>query len=392
MNKIVNLCFLILLLPCQLMAQETIVQILQQIEKNNTTLSAMRKSNEAGKINNKSGLYLQNPEAEFNHLWGNPGAIGNRTDVSIIQSFDFPTVYGYKNQIAEIRNQQLDYAYERQKRAIMLESKLICYDLVYTNALRFELTKRLRHAESIAASWKTKFEVGETNIIEYNKAQMNLLNISKELEVLELERNHLLGRLRRLNGGVDVDLTDSVFVKSNLPLDFEAWFQQAENNNPELNWFKSETEFSRKQLYLSKALSFPKFHVGYMSEKVVGEQFQGVTVGLSIPLWENKNTVKYARANISAMEDMATDNKVMFYNHLKSLHAKAAGLQNSVNDYRSKLNLLNNSVLLKKALDQGEISLIDYMLELSIYYESENRLLEMEKALVKAMAELEQYL
>ncbi len=34
----------------------------------------------------------------------------------------------------------------------------------------------------------------------------------------------------------------------------------------------------------------------HSEEGVVGEQFQGITVGISIPLWENKNSVKYAKA------------------------------------------------------------------------------------------------
>ena len=44
------------------------------------------------------------------------------------------------------------------------------------------------------------------------------------------------------------------------------------------------------------------------------------------------------------------------------------------------------------ALDKGEISLIDYILELSIYYESVNKLLEQEKYLNKILAKLNQYL
>ncbi|MBW6489758.1 MAG: TolC family protein [Lentimicrobium sp.] len=392
MNRLVNLWFLMFLLPSQGIAQHSVEQVLLQIKKNNTTLSALRKSVSAEKIGNKTGFYLQNPEIEFNHLWGNPSAIGNRTDVSIIQTFDFPSVYGYKNQIAKVRNQQLDFEYERQLRALIFESRLICYDLVYTNALLSEFEKRLMHAENIAASWKTKFEIGETNVIEYNKSQMNLLKISKDMEAIILERDELLGALTRLNGGISIEFTDTAFVRSAIPVDFEIWFQQAEQRNPWLNWLKSEIEISKKQLNLNKSMSLPKFHAGYMSEKVVGEQFQGVTVGASIPLWENKNTVKYARAYIPAVEELATDNKVRLYSHLKTLHAKVTGLQNSVYDYRSKLKMLNNSALLRKALDQGEISLIDYMLELSIYYESENKLLEMEKTLGKAMAELEQYL
>ena len=139
-------------------------------------------------------------------------------------------------------------------------------------------------------------------------------------------------------------------------------------------------------------MSLPKLQAGYMSESIVGQDFKGLTVGLSIPLWENKNTVKYAKANTVALENMAIDNKVQLYNQLKVLHTKAIELQNSSADYKSKLQSFNNSELLMKALDKGEISLIDYILELSFYYESVNNLLELERDMNKTIAELNQYL
>ena len=77
---------------------------------------------------------------------------------------------------------------------------------------------------------------------------------------------------------------------------------------------------------------------------------------------------------------------------MKALHTKAISLQNSVNNYRSNLHSFDNSDLLIIALDKGEISLIDYILELSIYYESVNQLLESEKELNKTLAELNQYM
>ena len=89
---------------------------------------------------------------------------------------------------------------------------------------------------------------------------------------------------------------------------------------------------------------------------------------------------------------MEADTKLQFYNEMKALHSKVAGLQISVADYRKQLIDFNNTELLRKALDMGEISLAEYFIELSVYYESINKLLEMEKNLNMAFAELNQYL
>jgi outer membrane protein TolC len=369
-------------------SQESIENILSQIEKNNTSLSALRKSRDAEKLGNKTGIYLANPEVEFHYLWSNPSSMGKRTDFSITQSFDFPTAYKYNNQISDIKNQQLDFEYKRQFNDLMLEARQLCLSLTFHNALKQQLAKRLNHANTIAISFKTKFDLGDVGILDYNKAQLNYLNLTKQNESNEIERNSLLAELSSLNGGIVIEFDDFEFETNSINLDFEEWYLEAEKNNPILNWLKQEIEKSYKQEKFNRALSLPKIHAGYMSEKVVGEQFQGLIVGLSIPLWENKNTVKQAKANAIAMESLVVDNKLKYYNNLKLLHAKVVNYQSSVGDYRKNLQLFDNSALLEKALNSGEISLINYLMELSVYYQSMDRLLDLELELNRTIAEL----
>ena len=201
-----------------------------------------------------------------------------------------------------------------------------------------------------------------------------------------------MSELSLLNGGQFIEFTDTIYKILIIPEDFEQWYTVAENNNQTLIWLKKEIEISQKKIELNRAMSLPKFQAGYMSERIVGQLFQGVSVGVSIPLWENKNKVKYANANALAYESIMIDKKSQYYNSLKALHTKAIDLQNNVNDYRSSLLSLSNSELLKKALDKGGISLINYILELSFYYESANKLLELERDLNKSVAELNQYM
>jgi len=382
---------LLLVMVFSLGAQNTIDTVLAEIEKNNTTLAALKKSAEAETLGNKTGIFVPNPEVEFNYLWGSPGNIGNRTDFSIKQSLDFPTAYRFKNQISDLKNEQIMFLYRKELYAVRLQAKLIYFDVVYYNALIAELTKRVTYARQIAQSYKSKFDVGETNILEYNKAQLNLLNASKTLESTEVERSARLAELTLLNGGIPLEIAESEFQPVILPAGFDQWISQAEQQNPMLAWIKSEIEISSKQEGLSKALGLPKLQAGYMSESVVGQQYQGVTVGVSVPLWENKNRMKYAKANSLALESVETDNKVQFYNHLKALYNKAAGLQQNVAGYREGLSQYYNTTFLKTALDKGEISLINYITEFSFYYESINNLLTTERDLNRVNAELNQF-
>lgn len=389
-NLIIIVC-IFLLAATNAFSQNSIDSILAGVVKNNTALSALRKNADAEKIGNKTGIYPQNPDVEFSYLWGSPQTIGNRTDIKIIQQFDFPSAYSYRNQISDLRNIQTELEYKKEYKSIILTAKLLCIDLVYTNSLRNELRTRIDDARSVADAYKLKFNTGETGILEYNKAQLALLKLTNESEILEIERSSMVSELTGMNGGISIDIDDTAFLAPALPGDFEQWYLQAELNNPLLSWLRQEVTLSSKNEKLRTALSLPKLQGGYMSEKIVGEQFQGVTVGLSVPIWGNRNEIKYAKARTIAVQSAENDAKLQFYNKLKSLHLKAVNLQDNLVDYKEKLLIFSNSQLLKKALDKGEISLIDYIYELTLYYESVNRLMVLERDVNKTVAELNQY-
>lgn len=388
----INLFAIVIFLSCcSLSGQATVESILTDIEKNNTGIIALGKKVEADQIGNRIGIYPSNPEFEFNYLYGNPAETGNRTDISIYQTIDFPTAYAYKSRIADTRNIQAELEYQKELMSLLYRARMLCIDIIHANALKKEYDKRLAVAQTLASSYKIKLEKGEGNILEFNKAQLNLLNLRNEAERISISRNSFLSELAALNGGIPVSLDDTELSGIVFPDDFESWYLEAERNNPVLSWLKNEIEIINMQRKLSVAERLPKLSAGYMSEKVVGQQFQGVTAGLSIPLWENKNTVKYAKARALAVNTMDTDSRLVFYNQLKIQFRKATDLQKSVTDYRLSLETFDSSALLKKALDMGEISLAEYLFEISIYYESIDRLLYAEKELNEAFARLTQY-
>jgi outer membrane protein TolC len=392
MKQILILSGILIFAPAFLFSQNRIEEVLVEIEQNNTTLSALRKNADAEKIGNKTGLFPENPEVEFGYLWGNPSAIGTRTDVSISQAFDFPTAYKYRGDISEIKNEQVELEYEKQKKELLLHARTICNQLVYLNTVRAELQKRKTLADSILSAYQKKLDAGETSLLEYNKARLSSLSAGKELASAEIQSSALLTELAALNGGNQVELEISRFPLLNVPENFDEWFALAEQKNPLLSWLKKEVEVSQNREKLSKAMNMPKLSTGYMSEKTAAEHFQGITVGISIPLWENKNTVKHARAQTEAIQSIAADNQLQFYNRLKTAHQKFTELQQNVTDYKNEMRDLDNTQMLRKALNAGEISLIDYLMELSIYYDSVDKILEMEKELNDAFAELNQYM
>ena len=379
---------MVLLASISLNAQSSVETALKAIEENNNTLKALKETTKSQKLENKTGIYLSNPEVGFNYLWGNPSTIGNRTDFSISQAFDIPTITGMKNKIADERNSLAEWQYKAERMNILLEAKQYCIELIYFNALKKELDIRLQHAQTIASGYQNRLNSGDANILEYNKAQLSLSATTGEIARIDVERNALLSQLKRLKGGLDIVMDDYQFNQKQLPLNFDDWYLQAEQKNPILAYIKQEVVVSQKQVSLNKAKGLPTFSAGYMSENVVGQRFQGLTMGVSVPLWENKNRVKQAKSAVVAAQARQTDSKQQFYNQLQIQYNRALGLKNTAESYRKSLVMANSTELLKKALDAGEISLLNYMVELGLYYNMVNQTLEAERDYQKALAEL----
>jgi outer membrane protein TolC len=203
-----------------------------------------------------------------------------------------------------------------------------------------------------------------------------------------VEQQAALQALQRLNGGLAVTLDDDSYTGATLPNSFEAWFEAATPKSPVLEAVNEEVALRKREVGLAQATNWPALSTGYMSERVTGETFQGVTLGLSIPLWGNKNRTRQAKAAVRAAESKQADMRLQLYAHLQSVYDRAAGLQDIAATMRKSLLTLNNTELLQKALDAGEISLLDYLVEVALYYDAVARALEAERDFEKATAEL----
>ena len=368
--------------------QDIYLPVLQQIEQNSTTLNALKEQLEAQKIGNKTGLTPANPEVEFGYLWGSPAVNGNRKDVSLQQTFDFPTAYVHRGKLSDLQNNSAACQYASERMDLMLSAKKVCIELVYYNALRQIYARQLGNAAKIASAQEKMNKTGETNRLEYNKAMINYANMENEVRRIDIERQRLQAELTAMNGGQPIPFDVSEYQSSVLPENFDTWFAEAEAGMPALQYLRSEIEVSKRKIQLSRADALPKLSLGYMGEFVPGQDFQGVTFGISIPLWENKNRIKQAKAEARASESMAEDAKVKYYNRLNNLFSQVKQLQVSVRGYADALKNNANEELLNKAYSLGEISLMDYLLEMEYYFITYDKLLQTERDLELALAEL----
>lgn len=333
-------------------------------------LKSLRAQTDAVMMGNQTGNNPSNPEVEYIYQWGNTNQLGNKQEFHIRQSFDFPSAYRYRKQMRESLNEQAERQYLNAYNQVMLNAQQLIYRLICQNALEAEYQKRLLHAEQIAAAYGVKFDEGDANILERNKADINLLNARNALARIQSDKQLLAEQLVQMNGGIAMVLTTDEWPLEQLPPNYDDWFTANEDIIPELASLQDGLDANRYNEKLNRALSLPKITGGYSAETDAVDKFRGFNVGVTIPLWENKNTVKQAQLKTLAIENQMADTRLQLYHGLKAVYLKAGNMQAVATDYRNALEVLNNTELLQTALDAGEISILEYMMELGIYYEA----------------------
>ena len=386
MKKILSLLFLSASLP--LMAQQSINEALSLIEQHNTTLIALRQTAEAEKLDNRTDLGLPDPEVEYGFLWGKPSAIGNRHDLSISQTFDAATLSGLKHKVANLKNEGVEIQYRAERMALLLRAQQLLIDLTCSNALIKALQSRLDYASKIVTAEDRKLQQGEGTKLDCNNARLNHTKALAAIAQAEAERAEIQAELSQLNGGDELDFTLTTFPEEALPIDFNAWYADVEGRLPDLLQAQNDLLLSRKQVALSRSECLPALTLGFMSEKTDEEHFRGITAGISIPLWSGRRKIRQAKAEALAAEARQLDAVTQHYGQLRALYNRALGLQSTAQIYRQALDESNNTQLLNKALDAGEISLIDYISEISLYYDLLDEALNAERDYHKTLAEL----
>ena len=359
-------------------AQYAYQNILDTIEVNSTVLSAHYKQMEAGKAENNAHALVENPEIEAGYKFGY-GEESSKIEFGISQEFDFPTVYSHQNKIRKMSSQIIDIQYEIDRSSVLAEAQAICTELIFCKMKIALFKQNYDNATKIANAYQKMMEIGETNILEYNKSKMNLANAKNNYELEIIHHDNLMATLRIMNGGKDIDFQHEEYPVIFLPENFDEWYSHIENTNPVFEQMRQQLAIDQQKVKLSKAQWFPKFSVGYGAEMAQGhnEGEHGPSIGLVLPLWHNKGTVKSAKLHAEAAETLLMNEKAVTYNYLNSLYAKVKALQGNIGTLAVSLQDFDSQALLLKAFENGELNLIDYVTETEYY---QNAMLELYSA------------
>jgi outer membrane protein, heavy metal efflux system len=373
---------------CATNAQSSVEVILKQVETNNKSLQSNHKYWEARRAEFKTGLNPYDPQVEYDYLFGSPVGAGNQEDFTITQRLDFPTTYKRKRelsreQVAQTRLQQSVY-----RQNILLEAKLLLLEVIYLNKRAAELSRRRSQTEQLVVDYQKKLEKGDVIILDVNKAKLQLLNIQNE-EALNTNALELAAtKLSLINGGVEISITDTTYPELPVVPDFETLDSMIEARDPIVKVYAQDKVTQQRAVSVQRSLNLPKIETGYHSQGILGQSYRGFHAGVTIPLWENRNRVKAAEANLEHAKANEETHRVEHRLENKQHYQQLEVRRNYMLEYYRLMSSLNNLPLLEKALRLGQITIIEFFQDQNYYFSTHDKYLQLEWEYQQAVARL----
>ena len=383
-----RLVFVFLFIPFLVEGQSTMEQVLPLVIKNNTWLKTQLLQAEASKMEAKTGLGLSNPEVEAGLLNGNPSVIGSRKDFSIKQSFDFPTVYYYRQKGVDIEQALLTQKQQQAVRELVHQTQTICLKLVWLNKLKQQKKLELSMVDSMATVVEKGYAMGLNSRFDSERADALRVQVRYDFQKLENEQQVFKGELVALNGGQPIDFADMDYPSWIVPAFNEEWKTNRVNALPQIQQAQSEEGLNINNLNLTKSETMPKFSLGFAGEYLPNENFHGVVVGITIPLFENRYKVKTALLNLNAAQ---AGNKHIQSMAMQTIERQIMQYEQTKQQFdfckqaKNRISILND---LNHLLQVNQITLVEYIMQMETQYKLSINYLESEHSLCLATWEL----
>ncbi len=382
------LILITLLFLCAESRTQSIAEVLQSIERNNKELQAYVQITRSKKLEARAENNLPDPTLSYAHLWNNKNKNNTIGELVIAQSFDFPATYFSRHKLNRLKRSVYDTEAESMRRDLLLQAKELCLDIILLRRQQELLNIRRNNAQELSGIYHKKLQAGDANILERNKINLELLNIQTESTLNETALHTKLQELKAMNGDIPIQISALEYPRADLPGNYEEFRREIVEKDPLLRSLNNESERMRQQVRVNQAGWFPRLELGYRRNTESGEPFNGVVVGFSFPLFENRGKVRSVKAERLSVDLQREHTRIRIRSEIDQLYQEAIQLHQIMREYEETLEAQSDLTLLRKALDGGQISMIEYFIEVGGVYQSRETYLQLENHYQKTLAKI----
>lgn len=362
-------------------------EVLAAITENNPELAALARETEAQAFQLKNENILEDPTIEYSSFYSRGVTGQSGSELVVSQGFDFPTVYAARHKRNELSRAALDSGLDNERRRILLDAKTLCLDIIMYRQISSLLDMQSEIAGELLDLYEQRLETGDASSLEVNKIKMELMGVATAVAANNAALDAASGNLAAMNGGCRI-----VFEAEDFPLveeiaDPEKAIEEYLAEDASIISASNAAEAAFKEISISRQGWIPKLEIGYRRNTAIRDAEHGFLVGCSIPLFSNHKKVAIAKArSVSAQSDLN-------YARLRA-EADVRAILNEMEQTRSAVEAYDEPlmretlVLLKQAVEGGEISLIDYFVEASAIYENLTACITLQNSWQKLAARL----
>lgn len=364
--------------------------LLQAVERHSPGLQSAAATARSNQIEARTGNTLPNPELEYIHFWGSSGAVGE-DEFTATQGFDFPTAYVQRTRAARAREDAAQASYRQVRMETLLQARLAVQEILYLQK-RIEVDSlRLADVEFARQIARVRAQAGDITSIEENRIEFQSLSARNNLTRTRMALETALTSLSSLSGlslGADVQI-EPMPLPALAPL--AQVLEQAYAADPALSAARASGQAAQADRRLAVSLALPKFSAGYKYSSSDGAKFHGVIAGMSIPLFESRNTVRLARARQAEVEATTLALETNLTADLTAKYSQACRLEAMSRTYQSGGEGAEKSALLRKALQEGSLTILEYFTELDPVYRHMDEINELSYNYRSLLIELNKY-
>lgn len=349
--------------------------VLQQIEQNNFSLQALGHAKEAEVLDVRAENRLQGPSIEYSPFWGKGGSGIAESELVVSEEIEFPTKYAARNKQALLTQSAGNLQLRKLRRDILLEAEMLCLDVIRLNQTLQLLEQRLSGSMALREMLEKRMEAGDANMLELNKVKLDCMEVKTLVSEAENERTLLLHRLQQMNGGKEVELSTNNFPAYEAITDFESFRQLMMTSDADILLADTEVKRAAHDVSVQQQQWLPNLSLGYRRNTERGEQAHGFLVGMSFPLLGNGTKVKAAKLRQRSAELLAEQTRQERQTQLFSCYQQLVSLQQVLD--HSDVAMMNESLeLYSKALQHGEMTALEYYVEINGIYDKLKRHIE----------------
>ena len=375
-----------LCLPIGMQAQ-SIEQVLQSIEQNNKELQSQAQLSKAQKMENRTENNLPDPTLTYSSFYKNGAGPGHGTEFVATQGFDFPTQYITRNRQATLENEAVDIRQQAARRDILLQAKLLCLDLIQLNQLNELMQIRMKNANDLQAMYEKRLLTGDANALEVNKVKMETMNVKTEVAQNNAAHRTALQTLLAMNGNRPLEFSATTYPQVKEINDYNTLRDEVIASDFDLQALGYAARAAEKQVSVDKQNWLPKLEAGFRRNTDTGTSMNGFVVGGSIPLFSNRKKVQIAKAQAISAQLLKEDAQLEKEGELMSLFNEMQQLKDAMKAY--DVPLMHHTLgLLKQALQEGHLSLIEYFVEAEGIYKNLQAYMQLENQYQKVMANI----